>query len=105
MLGSAKLADVLPRALSFKHAVQLWNHWQAMCPTGSHTDDLIGPLLELIAARQVGNRPGRIEPRAVKRRPKPYGLLMMPRHQAQESIRRFGHSKRKHGEIIKPLTA
>jgi len=33
-----------------------------------------------IACNEVGNRPGRIEPRVVKRRPKPYPLMTQPRH-------------------------
>ena len=48
-----------------------------------------------MAARQrVGNRPGRIEPRAVKRRPKPYPLLAKPRTEAREEIRKNGHPKK-----------
>lgn len=35
----------------------------------------------------VGNRPNRIEPRAVKRRPKPLRLLTMPRDAAREQLR------------------
>ncbi|MDP2786576.1 MAG: IS4 family transposase, partial [Pseudomonadota bacterium] len=48
----------------------------------------------LIAQQRVGNRPGRIEPRAVKRRAKPYPLLMKPRHQARNDVRRMGHPKK-----------
>ena len=39
-------------------------------------------LLDAVAGHQVGNRPGRSEPRAVKRRPKPYPRLTVPRAQA-----------------------
>ena len=39
--------------------------------------------LKGIGKRQVGNRPDRIEPRAVKRRPKPTPLLTMPRAEAR----------------------
>lgn len=105
MSSSAKLADVLPRTLSFQHTRQLLRHWQALCPLPRDTEDLIEPLLWLIAQHRVGNRPGRIEPRAVKRRPKPYPYLMMPRSQARESIRRFGHPNRKAGESIRAVTA
>jgi len=42
----------------------------------------------------VGNRPGRMEPRAVKRRPKPYKLLMKPRAIAKEDILKNGHPKK-----------
>ena len=40
----------------------------------------------VIASRQVGDRPNRVEPRAVKRRPKPHKLLTEPRHKAREKI-------------------
>lgn len=51
-------------------------------------------LMALIAQRRVGNRPGRIEPRAVKRRPKPYPLLTKPRAVARKTIRVYGHAKK-----------
>jgi hypothetical protein len=54
-------------------------------------------MLRLIARRQVGNRAGRIEPRAVKRRPKAYQLLMIPRAQARQSrqaVMKNGHPKK-----------
>lgn len=41
---------------------------------------LCARLLEIIALDLVPQRPGRKEPRAVKRRPKPYPLLTQPRH-------------------------
>ena len=39
-----------------------------------------------LAAHVIGNRPGRIEPRAVKRRPKPHDLLTKPRAQARAEL-------------------
>ena len=67
-----------------------------------HTSDyatLIGPtdlseLFALIAQQRVGNRPGRIEPRAIKRRPKPYPLLTKPRDQASAEVKKNGHPKK-----------
>lgn len=92
MLRSAKPADVLPRQLSFKHSMQLWLAWSQR---GLPADEVhIEHLLALIAQRHVGRRPGRVEPRAVKRRPKPLPLLTQPRAKAREKIRRFGHPKR-----------
>lgn len=66
MAQSAVLADCLPRELSFKHSLQLW---LAMRQYGDPERDDFSTLLRLIAQRRVGNRPSRIEPRAVKRRP------------------------------------
>ena len=51
-------------------------------------------MFALIAKKKVGNRPGRIEPRAVKRRPKPYKLLMIPRAEARQDILKNGHPKK-----------
>jgi len=46
--------------------------------------ELIDEMLLAIARHDVGNRPDRIEPRAVKRRPKPYSLLTKPRALARK---------------------
>lgn len=93
MAESAKQADVLPRLLSFKHSLQLWLAWSHGGPPdfdAAHRCLLYG----LIAQQSVGNRPGRIEPRAVKRRPKTYPLLMKPRSQARVDVLRHGHPKK-----------
>lgn len=93
MAQSALLKNILPRQLSFKHTVQLWLAWgQQTQATGIHVDE--GLLFVLIAQKTVGNRPGRIEPRAVKRRPKPFPLLMNTREQARDSVRIHGHPKK-----------
>ena len=93
MAQAALLGNRLPRQLSFKHTVQLWIAW------GHHGhctdyDERLGGLFVLIAQQQVGNRPGRIEPRAIKRRPKPYPLLMKPRTLARAHVRKHGHPKK-----------
>jgi hypothetical protein len=93
MAQSALLADVLPRQLSFKHTVQLWLAWgQQTQAIGIQADE--GILFMLIAQKTVGNRPGRVEPRAVKKRPKPFQLLMVKRTQARENIKKYGHPKK-----------
>ncbi len=88
MAQAALDAGVHPRQLSFKHTVQLWAEW-----TAHHVDPSTDPdtLFRLIAQPTVGNRPGRIEPRARKRRPKPYPWLKRPRAEARERVRRYGH--------------
>jgi hypothetical protein len=45
---------------------------------------LRGELFRVLAADLVPDRPGRREPRAVKRRPKPYPRLMCHRHKFLE---------------------
>ncbi len=93
MLQSALLADVLPRSVSFKHTLQLC---LAAGDALSHFDDTenIAEFMALVAEQTVGNRPGRIEPRAVKRRPKPYPLLTQTRAAAREKVRKYGHPKK-----------
>jgi hypothetical protein len=95
MAQSAFLADITPRKISFKHTLQLWIAWQGRHDEyGCFIHPCIGELFTLIAQQQVGKRPGRIEPRAVKRRPKPFPLLTKPRTQAREEIRKNGHPKK-----------
>ena len=93
MAQAATLADLLPRQSSFKPTVQLWLAWSqqtyALVSEGSQT-----PLFILIAPVTVGNRPGRVQPRAVKRRPKPFPLLMKPREVAGNEIMRNGYPKK-----------
>ncbi len=93
MAQSALLTDSLPRQLSFKHTVQLWLAWCQQMPAADIQADE-GVLFVLIAQKTVGNRPGRIEPRAVKRRPKPFPLLMETREQARDRVRIHGHPKK-----------
>lgn len=93
MLQSASPTDVLPRSLSFKHTRQLWLAWSG-ASSGSDDNENAAGLLALVAERTVGNRPGRIEPRAVKRRPKPYTLLTKPRNEARAQLRKQGHPKK-----------
>tara|TARA_R110002020_G_scaffold114135_1_gene262491 strand:+ start:3721 stop:5106 length:1386 start_codon:yes stop_codon:yes gene_type:complete len=92
MSQSALLSDCLPRELSFKHTLQIWGAWR-QCH--DETDDVqVISLLLLIAEQRVGSRPGRIEPRAIKRRPKPYSLMTLPRPQARKKVVANGHPKR-----------
>ena len=93
MAQAALLADQIPRQLSFKHTVQVWASWQ-QCGGGTHDAVCIRALLVLIAAPRVGLRPGRIEPRALKRRQKNYPLLTKPRALAQEEVRANGHPRK-----------
>ena len=93
MAQAALLADILPRQLSFKHTLQLWMAWSQHSATTEHeTNQAV--LFVLISQRKIGNRPGRIEPRAVKRRPKPFPLLMKPREKARAEVRKNGHPKK-----------
>ncbi|MBS9760174.1 IS4-like element ISPen1 family transposase [Pseudomonas mosselii] len=91
MSQSALKADCLPRELSFKHSLQLWLALRQR--SYGEGEDRLADLLMLIAQRRVGNRPGRVEPRAIKRRPQAYPLLTKPRRSARADIRKHGHPK------------
>lgn len=91
MAQAAAAAAVHPRELSFKHTVQLWTEWSARW-LGSAAIHHTADLFRLIAQIKVGNRPGRIEPRMRKRRPKPYPWLQVPRAQARAQIAAHAHA-------------
>jgi len=95
MLEAAAFVGVLPRQISFKHTVQLWLAWslRSLLTLATNLNERL-TLYELIASRIVGKRPGRVEPRAIKRRPKPYRLLNRTRCKARAQIRRTGHPKK-----------
>jgi hypothetical protein len=89
MAEAARAGGVEPRTISFKGAVHTVRSFEAghLYDPGRIAADL-PRLLELIVAKRVGGRPDRYEPRAVKRRPKPYPRLSMPRRVAQRLIGR-----------------
>jgi hypothetical protein len=93
MTQSALMADVLPRTLSFKHTLQLWLGSSGIRQPKDDQDFVTGLFL-LVSEQSVGNRPGRIEPRAIKRRPKPYSLLSKTRQEARADIKKYGHPKK-----------
>jgi hypothetical protein len=92
MIQSALMTNTLPRTISFKHSLQLWLVW--IQQTDRQDAGIRQALCLMIAQQRVANRPGRIEPRAVKRRPKPYPLLTKPRHQARVEVIENGHPKK-----------
>ncbi|VAW35704.1 hypothetical protein MNBD_GAMMA01-1542 [hydrothermal vent metagenome] len=55
---------------------------------------MIKKLLLLMSLKIVGNRSGRVEPRAVKKRHNNMLRLMKPRDLAREEIRKNGHPKK-----------
>lgn len=81
MAQSALLADINPRSISFKHSLQSWLFY--LHNSRWLIEENLEFLFQVMVQQRVGNRPGRIEPRAVKRRPKAYPLLTKPRAQAR----------------------
>lgn len=91
MTQAASYAGVDPRALSFKHTVQLWTQWTARGLSATGDDER---LFGLIAQCKAGHRSGRIEPRMRKRRPKPYPWMKVPHTEARRQVERHGHARK-----------
>jgi hypothetical protein len=81
--GSA--SEVEPRKISFKGAKQTLTAFAPKLEAAQPEQraGLVEALLKAVAYHRVGNRPGRWEPRARKRRPKPTKRLNQPRHEAK----------------------
>ena len=85
MSVAAEEHDIEPRKVSFKGAKQALTAFAPKIEAARPEDRaaLIDAMITTIAYHRVGNRPGRWEPRARKRRPKKATRLMQPRHIAK----------------------
>ena len=85
MAVAASENDVGPRQISFKGAKQAVTAFAPKLEAArpEQRARLVDALLKVVAYHRVGNRPGRWEPRARKRRPKPSKRLTQPRHVAK----------------------
>lgn len=88
MLEAAIKHRTQVRRVSFKGSLQALRQWEPRLNQDKINDRDRSKLVELlydsIAQNIVLERPGRSEPRAVKRRPKPFQILNAPRHQMIE---------------------
>lgn len=89
MAQAAITYDVNPRQISFKGTLQTLEAFRAGLVDASHSGlpSLIEDVLHAIVTHRVGQRPNRYEPRARKRRPKPYPLLQHRRTIARKLLR------------------
>lgn len=85
---AAQKLETQPREISFKAAQQALRQWQPLLDDvrQNHTQrkQLMTLLIDAIAAKSLCHRPGRREPRAVKRRPKPFAILNRSRQQMED---------------------
>jgi hypothetical protein len=91
ILQSARGAKRRPNELSFTATMNmLANTWLTAAVVDDANFDADQPLVALRVdhggSHRVGNRPDRVEPRAVKRRAKPHDLLTTPRAQARAEL-------------------
>lgn len=85
-----------PGNASFKGALDRINRWLPALSENVPAKTrkrLVDDLHELIAEDLVPDRPGRREPRAVKRRPKPFQLMTRPRAEMVEISHRSRYRK------------
>ena len=90
MARAAREHERKPATISFKGTLQTINAFALPLQTSSLEDlpDVCQALWEAIITHRVGNRPDRVEPRARKRRPKPYPLLQETRKKALSKERK-----------------
>src|SRR6266487_4425315 len=97
MVQAGDLGQVPVEWLSFKGTVDSVRQFSvaiAQARSRKKQKQLIAQLLEIIAQDQLPDRPGRREPRAVKRRPKPFPLLNRPRDEFKEIAHRNRYWKK-----------
>jgi Transposase DDE domain/Insertion element 4 transposase N-terminal len=78
MVDAAIKSSKSPRQLSFKIALRAVEAFRQQGILGTNAAEY-NALLESIVHKKIGDRPGRHEPRMVKRRPKPHKRLQKPR--------------------------
>jgi hypothetical protein len=85
---AARARGCHPREVSFKGALQVWRAFrEVMMVVDEELRERLGAVMrEVIGGHRVGDRPDRVEPRAVKRRAKPHDLLNKPRHEARKAL-------------------
>lgn len=91
MVEAGAIYEVPVERISFKGTVDAARQYSvaiAQARSKKKQRELVSELLRVIACDQVPARPGRREPRAVKRRPKPYPLLNRPRRKFKDIAHR-----------------
>ena len=88
MVRAAAAAGLAPREVSFKGTLQTMTAFQDALrwTEKEERQRLWAALLAAISGHRVGDRPGRVEPRAIKRRPKPHKILTVPRREALKRL-------------------
>jgi hypothetical protein len=90
MAEAARRHRVSPRELSFQGARQTLEGFRGELghATTAAAVVLVEVALSAIASHRVGDRPDRVEPRVVKRRPKAYPRMQVPRKVARKRLMR-----------------
>ena len=87
MCLASRLYATQPRLISFKGTLQFIRSFiNRFLYRDLDYHDWFFRMIEAIGTHRVGARPDRIEPREVKRRPKPYPLLTKPRNERRKQL-------------------
>ena len=92
MAEAARRHGLLPRRLSFQGARQMIKGFRVELNRAAPAKvaGLVGVMLGAMATLRVGDRPDRVEPRVVKRRPKAYPRMQEPRKVFKDRVARAG---------------
>ena len=88
MAQAATKHEIHPRTISFKGTIQTLEAFQQLIAFSNEHDDelrthLYENILKAVATHRVANRPGRFEPRKIKRRKRKYPWLVKPRRETK----------------------
>jgi hypothetical protein len=90
--SAALLHDKLPRQISFTSTCQYvlasWMQLSSCLIDNTQLEAYLLMMLKQIAGCEVANRPGRLEPRVLKRRRHGYKLMMKSRNQLRRELRK-----------------
>jgi len=88
MAQAACAACVLPRQLSFKAALQQLRAFEQGLRHRPHADVRAAhrAIILAIGRKQLPHRPGRVEPRVIKRRPSNHSLMTQPRAELRRNL-------------------
>lgn len=100
---AALVSEQSPRSISFKGSKQallgVWEQLSFVEDAALSAQVALG-LLESLAKEKVGDRPGRCEPRALKKRPKPHRLLKEGRAAARARLlKKWGNLARRRSRV------
>ena len=88
--GAALVHGQQPRQISFTSTCQYvlasWMQLSLGLIAASSLESYLSLILRQIAACEVANRPGRLEPRVLKRRRHGYKLMQKPRHELRREL-------------------
>ncbi len=84
---AAAMHKLEPRSISFSGAIQVFNAFLPMFDVErpEFSQRMYIAMIDMIAQMKIPHRPGRSEPKAVKRRPKAYPRLTKPRSELKKS--------------------